>query len=120
MGSRKRTPTSRIISIRQREVSVHRWSVATAFDGPPQDALEGFQCCQGGLEALLCILGDFGDRRCIAQLDHGLWVKGLDGGDLCFWCSSEDRKSTRLNSSHVSISYAVFCLKKTTQASSSR
>src|SRR5207249_7188038 len=25
---------------------------------------------------------------------------------------SEDRKSTRLNSSHVSISYAVFCLKK--------
>src|SRR5207249_6387044 len=26
---------------------------------------------------------------------------------------SVDRKSTRLNSSHVSISYAVFCLKKT-------
>src|SRR5690349_23457048 len=25
---------------------------------------------------------------------------------------SEDRKSTRLNSSHVEISYAVFCLKK--------
>src|SRR5699024_11329169 len=27
-------------------------------------------------------------------------------------CPAEDRKSTRLNSSHVSISYAVFCLKK--------
>src|SRR6266511_1213066 len=27
----------------------------------------------------------------------------------------EDRKSTRLNSSHVKISYAVFCLKKKTQ-----
>src|SRR5699024_11423870 len=26
-----------------------------------------------------------------------------------------DRKSTRLNSSHVSISYAVFCLKKKTK-----
>src|SRR5690606_39999084 len=26
-----------------------------------------------------------------------------------------DRKSTRLNSSHVKISYAVFCLKKTTR-----
>src|SRR5713101_8937076 len=25
---------------------------------------------------------------------------------------SQDRKSTRLNSSHMSISYAVFCLKK--------
>src|SRR5436305_5288638 len=28
--------------------------------------------------------------------------------------SLEDRKSTRLNSSHVRISYAVFCLKKKT------
>src|SRR5699024_11941984 len=28
-------------------------------------------------------------------------------------CQRRDRKSTRLNSSHVSISYAVFCLKKT-------
>src|SRR5215510_15348099 len=27
-------------------------------------------------------------------------------------CVSGDRKSTRLNSSHVAISYAVFCLKK--------
>src|SRR3712207_8118179 len=27
----------------------------------------------------------------------------------------EDRKSTRLNSSHANISYAVFCLKKTQQ-----
>src|SRR5207249_7159462 len=27
-------------------------------------------------------------------------------------CDGLDRKSTRLNSSHVSISYAVFCLKK--------
>src|SRR5207253_8523619 len=30
----------------------------------------------------------------------------------------EDRKSTRLNSSHVAISYAVFCLKKKTYKSS--
>src|SRR5437667_6284102 len=40
-------------------------------------------------------------------------------------CSSSriDRKSTRLNSSHITISYAVFCLKKkntTTQADSQR
>src|SRR5437899_8038939 len=27
-------------------------------------------------------------------------------------CAIEDRKSTRLNSSHLGISYAVFCLKK--------
>src|SRR3712207_8074097 len=31
-----------------------------------------------------------------------------------------DRKSTRLNSSHANISYAVFCLKTTTRLSSSR
>src|SRR5690625_7019241 len=36
---------------------------------------------------------------------HVLVVHGRDGLD-------EDRKSTRLNSSHVAISYAVFCLKK--------
>src|SRR5690625_6543514 len=28
------------------------------------------------------------------------------------WRAAKDRKSTRLNSSHVAISYAVFCLKK--------
>src|SRR5207245_9429840 len=32
----------------------------------------------------------------------------------------QDRKSTRLNSSHGSISYAVFCLKKKTQDGSYR
>src|SRR5947209_12164904 len=28
------------------------------------------------------------------------------------WLARQDRKSTRLNSSHANISYAVFCLKK--------
>src|SRR5690242_21403001 len=32
-----------------------------------------------------------------------------DGSEFSLW---KDRKSTRLNSSHMSISYAVFCLKK--------
>src|SRR3989449_3948663 len=34
------------------------------------------------------------------------------------WRISEDRKSTRLNSSHGYISYAVFCLKKKKRNSS--
>src|SRR5687768_16081575 len=34
------------------------------------------------------------------------------------WIADQDRKSTRLNSSHGYISYAVFCLKKKKQASS--
>src|SRR5438132_8169383 len=48
----------------------------------------------------------------------------LPGGDrsrgtgvLCPWRGTDcvDRKSTRLNSSHTVISYAVFCLKKKTK-----
>src|SRR3712207_8946216 len=31
---------------------------------------------------------------------------------MLWWASHVDRKSTRLNSSHANISYAVFCLKK--------
>src|SRR5690606_41861029 len=34
------------------------------------------------------------------------------GGDRGADQGNQDRKSTRLNSSHVKISYAVFCLKK--------
>src|SRR5699024_12700985 len=37
---------------------------------------------------------------------------GNRGARVAFNRTSRDRKSTRLNSSHVSISYAVFCLKK--------
>src|SRR5690606_15700026 len=44
-----------------------------------------------------------------------LWeVNRVFGPDAGADFDSEDRKSTRLNSSHVKISYAVFCLKKKT------
>src|SRR3712207_7993271 len=35
-----------------------------------------------------------------------------DAGDVIAVLAGEDWKSTRLNSSHANISYAVFCLKK--------
>src|SRR5258705_4412629 len=42
--------------------------------------------------------------------------KGLKFGRVMFFSQAEDgirdRKGTRLNSSHLGISYAVFCLKK--------
>src|SRR2546430_11900567 len=44
------------------------------------------------------------------QLMDGPSHEFLAGADLAL---DEDRKSTRLNSSHSQISYAVFCLKKT-------
>src|SRR5690554_4190756 len=46
---------------------------------------------------------------------EGTIPKGNYGaGEVVIWDKGyyEDRKSTRLNSSHVRISYAVFCLKK--------
>src|SRR3712207_400049 len=41
------------------------------------------------------------------EADQGGHDDGRPGGQ-----EAEDRKSTRLNSSHANISYAVFCLKK--------
>src|SRR3712207_8661041 len=38
--------------------------------------------------------------------------RAVDGGDADVAGGRQDRKSTRLNSSHANISYAVFCLKK--------
>src|SRR3712207_6947544 len=42
------------------------------------------------------------------QRRHQVGFKGEEANAL----EREDRKSTRLNSSHANISYAVFCLKK--------
>src|SRR3989442_10097895 len=50
-------------------------------------------------------------QECSAHVANVLMI-GVRG-DVCE-LHDEDRKSTRLNSSHVRISYAVFCLKKKT------
>src|SRR6267143_6015078 len=60
---------------------------------------------QGVLPIFLADLG--------IAVEDGIDRYGLDGfapGDVIIM--NQDRKSTRLNSSHSSISYAVFCLKK--------
>src|SRR5690242_21339294 len=43
---------------------------------------------------------------------QGKYDEALKLVDRLVKAEKEDRKSTRLNSSHMSISYAVFCLKK--------
>src|SRR5690606_40994290 len=55
------------------------------------------------------------ERRTLGSIDLGRWPSTLRL--LCSWqrCTTPrspklDRKSTRLNSSHVKRSYAVFCL----------
>src|SRR2546430_11439389 len=53
----------------------------------------------------------------LIEIDHFLDVAATLGDDLPHFRGHDatqflDRKSTRLNSSHSQISYAVFCLKK--------
>src|SRR5438067_7893602 len=55
------------------------------------------------------------DRGNDESASHGISFRASVGPPIRVGSPSRhsgDRKSTRLNSSHVSISYAVFCLKK--------
>src|SRR2546427_8316370 len=56
----------------------------------------------------------YADERCVGNL--ALTARGLftpfNATHVSIRTSDTDRKSTRLNSSHSQISYAVFCLKK--------
>src|SRR5258705_298293 len=57
------------------------------------------------------------DALPISNIEHLLVTKPevlpkVRGRNDLWPLSAEDRKSTRLNSSHLGISYAVFCLKK--------
>src|SRR3712207_7359743 len=48
-------------------------------------------------------------------INFALFSENAEKVELCLFDPTgrrEDRKSTRLNSSHANISYAVFCLKK--------
>src|SRR5690625_6542688 len=69
-------------------------------------------CVDADDAAVLVLTSSTGDRRCDGAvvpdtrmlMPHRVWPR--------FQIPDPDRKSTRLNSSHVAISYAVFCLKK--------
>src|SRR5690606_40723316 len=56
-------------------------------------------------------LHDLHSHAELCQFERQGRGEGFDGG-FARRVDGEDRKSTRLNSSHVKISYAVFCLKK--------
>src|SRR5258707_8240179 len=67
----------------------------TLFRSPPGNKLRAF-LAHGPQQSFPA----FVDERDVIEVD--------DAGSL----DKRDRKSTRLNSSHANISYAVFCLKK--------
>src|SRR5699024_12066176 len=59
------------------------------------------------------VLGSlFADPLTLKQSLQSVWCNLFYCLYLILLLPLQDRKSTRLNSSHVSISYAVFCLKK--------
>src|SRR5947207_10696620 len=65
------------------------------------------------------------DALPISPLNNGHYSPVASGGVASVRTGSSsrpeaDRKSTRLNSSHTVISYAVFCLKKNTQPENMR
>src|SRR2546422_4530052 len=62
-----------------------------------------------GLRQLNRFLAGAGVKRGDVQFEEG---SGLSRNNLTTPNATIDRKSTRLNSSHGYISYAVFCLKK--------
>src|SRR5689334_24309301 len=96
---------------------------------PPRSTLFPYTTLFRSTELLPFTLDDFQRRACEALSNgHGVLVcaptgagktvvgefavhLALASGGKCFY-TTPDRKSTRLNSSHSSISYAVFCLKK--------
>ena len=65
-------------------------------------------------DAFRCVEGDLCDcpklQRCFAEEQFDVVCHLAAQAGVRY--SLTDRKSTRLNSSHVAISYAVFCLKK--------
>src|SRR5438034_2823646 len=79
---------------------------------PPRSTLFPYTTLFRSYERALLVAGD-GRRHAglvhLVHLEEAVFHL-LDGG-----LRRQDRKSTRLNSSHTVISYAVFCLKKKTQ-----
>src|SRR5437868_11506115 len=83
---------------------------------PPVSTLFPYTTLFRSFDAIAADAGDLFEADAIGHGDEtavGDGVRALDGFPGAMLIGAVlDRKSTRLNSSHVSISYAVFCLKK--------
>src|SRR3712207_8566034 len=81
---------------------------------PPRSTLFPYTTLFRSIGAVV-VLGPLVDRvsaREIGGCIRALWSREHRPETLSVVAMTVDRKSTRLNSSHANISYAVFCLKK--------
>src|SRR5207302_5317678 len=82
-------------------------------DKATEDKSEGLKAWRVALDRAL--EGEYDGSRILPAFHHAVKQFKIPAAyfhDLMEGAEMEDRKSTRLNSSHVKISYAVFCLKK--------
>ena len=92
----------------QTSIPSAKWSKATSFKQCVAGTCETFKNIELNLDAI-----EVGQIISIINLDDGVEISSFEVKSIMH--SREvniDRKSTRLNSSHKPISYAVFCLKK--------
>src|SRR5207247_5475439 len=100
-------------------------AVADVFDAYTSGRLESAETINGAMEALRQGSGTCFDPE-IVHVWESIYRDVVNWGTTpspeaysgIERVTSEDRKSTRLNSSHEWISYAVFCLNKRTMSSS--
>src|SRR3712207_7701446 len=77
---------------------------------PPRSTLFPYTTLFRSHRVELLLLGQLGDARleAVVRTAEPVGLPSVAGRAV----GPRDRKSTRLNSSHANISYAVFCLKK--------
>src|SRR5690625_6719632 len=90
--------------------------------GPPESSATCAAWVSGGLQTITRLNGKLSRKTLPTVCGKGrnshehasinAHKPGIRAGRYCGIERNLDRKSTRLNSSHVAISYAVFCLKK--------
>src|SRR5690625_6661971 len=76
------------------------------------DYIPAAQIGQNAISSAMIVIGEKGDGLSLQLNNINYITEQMYGNALS---TAGDRKSTRLNSSHVAISYAVFCLKKKKQ-----
>src|SRR3712207_7589752 len=89
------------------------WAAAISAEGVAERRFVDAGAGERPLARQAVLGGERAQQRHAARATDG----GVDGvGRICQFMAdramAQDRKSTRLNSSHANISYAVFCLKK--------